>query len=110
MAVMHMAPHAGGSAKHWPSALHEKATSLFMPHPISVQVGLHGSPQARPSHGSAAPQVGHVVVHWPMRQRDVGHDVVPSGHIWQGAPMSGHSASLMHCVGHVGYVTTQRPI
>jgi hypothetical protein len=41
---------------------------------------------------------------------DDGHDVVPSGQIWQGARIAGQSTSLMHMDPHVGYVEMQRPI
>jgi hypothetical protein len=102
IAVPHIAPHCGGSAAQRPSALQVKATSLAMPQPMSVQVGLHGSPQARFAHGSPPPHPGQLVVQRPIEHSVFGHDVVPSAHIWHGASTTGHSMSVVHSVAQVG--------
>jgi hypothetical protein len=108
MLVMHCPSHFGASAAHLPSMLHTNATSLIG-QSISVH-GLQGSPHSRPAHGSSPPHPGQPVEQRPFTHSDFGHDVVPSGHIVQGARIAGHSASVMHCAAHVGNLEMHWPI
>jgi hypothetical protein len=110
IALMHSVPQRGASAAHRPSALHMKATSAAMPQFMPVHAGLQGAPHSRPEQGSLPPQPGQLVEQRPMRHSAFGHDEVPSAHIWHGAAIIAHSALVMHCVSHVGYVDWQRPI